>query len=279
MFFTRPDGVPADVPPLRRILPHIMPGRCGSLVYFSFEIPIAETRRFLDGYNARRDPATPPLKLFHLVVGAAAKTLHKRPGLNRFVVGRSLYERRSVDISYSIKQRWDDSGPITTRKTRFPQAPRQVQDLLGPIQDDVEHGRSDQNSVAEGEVALLARLPVPLRRVLFTAQRLLDHLNLLPGSMIATDPLYASLFIANLGSVGLTGAYHHLYEYGTISLFCTMGKVQEAVRVREDGSIGTETILPLTFTLDERIADGYYCARSLQQFEAHLRDPGAWLAE
>ena len=49
--------------------------------------------------------------------------------------------------------------------------------------------------------------------------RWLDSVNLLPGSFIHPDPMYASMFIANLGSVKLESAFHHLYEYGNIPLF------------------------------------------------------------
>ncbi len=42
-------------------------------------------------------------------------------------------------------------------------------------------------------------------------------------------PLYSSALLANLGSVGLDSAYHHLYEYGTTPIFVTMGRVKKAV--------------------------------------------------
>ena len=58
--------------------------------------------------------------------------------------------------------------------------------------------------------------PAPLLRLAVRAQRVLDGWNLLPAALIKDDPLYASAFIANLGSVGLDAAFHHLYDYGTM---------------------------------------------------------------
>ena len=44
--------------------------------------------------------------------------------------------------------------------------------------------------------------------------------RLLPRAFVEGDPFFASAFVTNLGSVGLDSAYHHLYEYGTIPIFC-----------------------------------------------------------
>jgi hypothetical protein len=38
--------------------------------------------------------------------------------------------------------------------------------------------------------------------------------------------------VTNLGSVILESAYHHLDEYGTIPLFCTLGAFHDEVVVR-----------------------------------------------
>jgi hypothetical protein len=104
-------------------------------------------------------------------------------------------------------------------------------------------------------------------------QRVLDGWNLLPGALIKDDPLYASAFIANLGSVGLDAVYHHLYDYGTIPIFVTMGRVQRAPLVRADGSVGSDEVFRLRYTYDERVEDGFYAARALERLAACLADP------
>jgi pyruvate/2-oxoglutarate dehydrogenase complex dihydrolipoamide acyltransferase (E2) component len=40
----------------------------------------------------------------------------------------------------------------------------------------------------------------------------------------------------------------------------------------------TRPEVTLRFTYDERIEDGFYCARSLQLFQQRVEDPAAWLA-
>ncbi len=94
--------------------------------------------------------------------------------------------------------------------------------------------------------------------------RWLDAHNLLPRMLIEGDPLYASVFVANLGSVGLDAAYHHLYEWGNCPIFAAVG------RVREESSANGETrkLVTVRYTFDERIEDGLYCARAL----GHLKN-------
>jgi hypothetical protein len=112
-------------------------------------------------------------------------------------------------------------------------------------------------------------------RALTWLQPRFDAWGLLPARLLEDDPLYASAFVANLGSVGLDAAYHHLFEYGTTPIFVTMGRVHRAPVVRDDGSVGSQEIFVLRYTYDERIEDGFYAARALDALAAHLADPAA----
>ncbi len=77
--------------------------------------------------------------------------------------------------------------------------------------------------------------------------------------------MHASLFVANLGSVGLEAGYHHLWEYGNIPLFCVIGRV----RPGPDG----RRVATLKWSFDERVEDGLYCARSLDRIQDLLSHP------
>jgi pyruvate/2-oxoglutarate dehydrogenase complex dihydrolipoamide acyltransferase (E2) component len=79
--------------------------------------------------------------------------------------------------------------------------------------------------------------------------------------------------VSNLGSLGLDGALHHLYEQGTCSINATLGRVRREVVVRDDGRIETPLVAPMTFAIDERVADGFYFARSVDLLATYLQDP------
>ena len=79
-------------------------------------------------------------------------------------------------------------------------------------------------------------LPGFLLRGVMALLRWLDRVNLMPAAMIASDPMYASAFLANLGSLGIDDTFHHLFEYGTVSLFGAVGRAEKALFVGADGA-------------------------------------------
>jgi hypothetical protein len=259
--FKRADGKLAAVPPYRRIMPYIMPTRTESAVCFEQTLDVTKTRQFLSELNAGRRQGR--VTLFHLFVWAAVRVLHERPHLNRFVSGGRIYDRDGIWISYSAKKSLEDEAPIVVVKRRFDPA-LSFAELVDFIQRDVSRGRSPEKGHVDKELSLALRLPGLLLRLCVTLLRWLDAWNLLPGGFIQADPMYASLFIANLGSVGLESAYHHLYEYGNIPLFAAIGRVC---------TVASRRVVSIKYTLDERIADGLYCARAVERLREIVEDP------
>jgi hypothetical protein len=265
----RPDGVPCrDVPPVRRIMPYLMKGRNESAVYHEALYDISATRRWLKAYN-RTHPQR--ATLFHLFAYACAQALHARPGLNRFVSGGRLYEHREVFISFAAKKEMKDAAPFVTVKVPFPRG-EPFESSVRRLVTAVEEGRSGPGRQVDREVALVTSLPGFVVRFLVALVRWLDRCNLLPGFMIRPDPMYASLFLANLGSVGLADTFHHLYEYGTVSIFGVISFPRRTVFV-EDEALVVKEGLQVRWTFDERINDGFYSAASLRIAQDILEDP------
>ena len=89
---------------------------------------------------------------------------------------------------------------------------------------------------------------------------------------IKNDGFYTSIFIANLGSLGMNAGYHHLYEYGTCPLFMMVGKIDERAVV-VDGKVVPRKILPVRWTYDERIDDGLTSKYGMQSCRQALENP------
>jgi hypothetical protein len=256
-----------DVSALRRFMPFISPRRNESLVYFRQEIDVEAALRLVERLNDGRPPHA-RVTLFHLVLRGIARVLDDRPRLNRFVAGGRLWQRDGIWISFSAKKAMSEAAPVTSVKLRFDPA-ESLDELSARIAAALDVGRSDAKSTADHEIAWLLRVPVPVTRLALRAAGWLDALGLLPRAMIDSDPLYASAFVANLGSVGLDAGYHHLWEHGNVSIFCVVGKIQPAA----DGRRAIE----LKWTYDERIEDGLYCARSLELLRGYLAEPESLL--
>lgn len=269
----RQDGAAAQhLSPLRRIMPHLIPGRNQAAVYLDQQLRLEKTLAWLEAQNQGRAPQE-QLKLFHVVLCALARVLHQRPALNRFTVGGRVYQRRQVAISFAVKPSFEDGSEINTVRMVF-DPEESVEDVSQKTRRVVRQGRGDEKSQAQREMDLIARLPPSLIRCLVGLQTWLDARNLLPPALIREDPLYASLFVANMGSLGMDAPFHHLYEYGTVPIFATVGRVQQ-VPVVDNGELAVGTVAHLRYTFDERIADGFYCAQSLELVRQWIEDPSS----
>jgi hypothetical protein len=268
----RADGTPIpDLHPLRRIMPFIMPARNGAFVLFEQDVPTAPVLAALERLNAAR-AVDRRITAFHCVLYAIGTALTEFPRLNRFVAGSRLYDRRGIWLALSAKQRLERDAPVFTTKIEFrpgESLPAMVDRLLAFLSE----GKAGRETAADREVRGFLRLPAPLLRLAVRAQRVLDGWNLLPPSLTRDDPMYASAFVANLGSVGLDAAFHHLYDYGTCPIFVTMGRMHRVPVVREDGSVASREVFTLRYTYDERVEDGFYAARALERLAACLADP------
>jgi len=188
------------------------------------------------------------------------------------VVGRRLYQRKDIELSFAVKKQYADGAKLTMVKQRFEPADG-LRDVAGRVQEVVTVGKGEAETSSEKEMRAVSRAPRSVTRTLMWAQRTLDYFNLLPAGMIRNDPLYASMVVANLGSVGLHAAYHHLYEYGTVPLFAAIGAVHRAPVVDESGELAGRRVVDVRYTFDERITDGWYAARSLERFKGYVEDP------
>jgi hypothetical protein len=269
--FRRSDGVLVrDEAPVRMMLPHLSWGRNASAVYHQTLIEIGAARDWLRAYN--RAQPTQRATHFHLFLWAVGRALHARPRLNRFVSGGRLYQRHGVVLSFTAKQEMALDAPMVTLKVPFPDPEEPFARLAARVQEEIAAGRAGGRTV-DRELALGARLPHWFVRPIMALYRVLDRFNVLPASMIDGDPSFSSLFVANLGSVGLDGTWHHLFELGNCSLFACLGTARGRVLPGANGLPVVRPTLEVRWTFDERIADGLYCASALRLVAEILERP------
>lgn len=268
--FRRPDGdLVTDESNVRRMMPFLMRGRNESAVYHEQNCEITKARTWLRSYNqTHRQAAT----LFHLMLFAIARGFHERPGINRFVNGRHLYQRKHVEFSFAAKKSMSDDAPLVTVKVRFGKNDS-FTTILERVVQAIEDGRGSTQTITDKQLALALALPSPLLSLVMTLLRWLDRINLLPHVMIDSDPLFCSAFVANLGSVGLDNSYHHLYEYGNASLFAVIGTPKRQHVLDRRGQVEVRDVLQVRWTFDERINDGMYAGLAMREVQRVVEDP------
>jgi hypothetical protein len=274
----RPDGtVVSDLTLMRRMMPFVMPTRAESTVFHEQIVDLRRTLPFLEAWSAAHPQA--PLKLFDLVICAVGRALHRRPGLSRFVAGGRLYERREQHISFAVKRERVDHAALRTVKLAV-RADEPLPELAARLRACIEGARHDAAlRPEEREMRHLLRAPPIALRWLVRLARWLDAWGLFPAWMMRDDPLFASVFVANLGSLGIDRVFHHLYELGTVGLFCVVGEVKPAVVVGPTRQPEVTDTVRLGWTFDERIADAHYCVEGLRLVQEALENPSLMLSD
>jgi hypothetical protein len=274
--FRRSDGdLVRDESPVRRMIPYIMRGRNESAIYHDEIVDISRVRRWMKAYNTAHpdDPVT----MFHIFLYLIAKGFNARPGLNRFVSGGRIYQRRGTFLSFAAKKKFDEKSPLVTVKLEFP-PDEPFAACVRRIKDAIGEGRGDTVRPVDKEVKLALMLPGVMLRGMMALLRFLDRMNLMPGFMIRPDPMFCTAFIANLGSVGIDRTYHHMYEYGTASLFGVIGPPKKIPAAEPPGDkIVVRDVVEIRWSFDERINDGFYCATALKHFARMMEDPERYI--
>ncbi len=264
---SRPDGKLLPTHPYRRMMFHLMPSRAESLVYYDLDVDADPLLEFVEGMRPHYR-----VNVTHCVVAAWGMTLSKVSKMNRFTAGRRLYQRNERAISFSMKRKkLDESAALAVVKMvvrdedSFESFARRVEERIG-------HERSGAKTTVDKELSLFLRLPRAVLNVAIPLLRWADYHGLLPKAFIGPDPMYASAFIANLGSLRMRAGFHHLFEWGNCPVFAMCGQIEERV-VAEEGAPVIRRVLPLRFTYDERIDDGLNAAKGIALLKAILESP------
>jgi hypothetical protein len=271
MFGFRPDGrrLMKGIDPIVQFTPYIMPTRvdaqnfCKQTIdYNTLALYIKQART--KGHN---------LTFMSIVIAAFVRTVSQCPELNRFVINKQIYARNRISVSFVVlRRRPDDSIMESLAKVDF-EATDTVFDVGRKIEEAVGAGREDKSA---NLTDLFARtlLAVPgLATVVVGLVRLLDRYGLMPGIVYKASPFHTSMFITNMASINMTYIYHHLYNFGTTSIFLGLGKIERALKPISGGKLGYRNEMPIGVVTDERICGGASYARALSVMQRYLRDP------
>lgn len=265
----RSDGeLVRDADPMGRLMPYIMKRRNESAVYYRIMIDTAPAQEFIR--ENRR--AGKRITMMNVMVAALLQAIYRRPRSNRFVVGRRLYQRHSFDVSYVVKESLDDDAPEVVAQVNFDKN----ENIYDVAEKMTTHISAVQTGADKGDDKLFSffgRTPRWFLRSVINLLSFMDFHNILPNVLRKVIPFYSSAFISHLGSIGADAPYHHLYEFGTTSIFLTIGRAYDKPAKASDGSLEWKRMMDIAVTIDERICDGYYLIKTLKTMESYIRDP------
>ena len=259
----RRDGFKIKAPGLQTVMTALMPNRTDRECYLNETIDITDLLKYLDDVNATHPDYK--ITLFHCFVMALTKMFRERPYMNRFIQGGSIYERYEISCAFVAKRRFADQAEEALM-FMTPEDTDNLDSISKKIVGDVRETRKSE--VATGGVDELldkfAAMPKLLMMFLIWIIRCLDFWGINPKFITDGDPNYSSIFLSNLGSIKCPAVYHHLNNYGTNSFMLTIGTMHKEKVIMEDGSEQIRDFVDIGVTIDERIGDGFYFARSLK---------------
>ena len=259
----RRDGRRVKAPGLQTVMGYLLPKRTDCEVYLNDKIDATELMAYLEKRNAEH----PEYKttLFHAAVTGMARMIKERPKMNRFIQSYVMYERYEITISFVAKRRFAD-GAEESLMILKPKDEDTLDSISRKIVGDVREMRKSEHATG-GVDEILDKFAAMPRFVLIPVIafiRWLDFWGLNLDFLTEGDPNYTTVLASNLGSIRCPAVYHHLNNYGTNSVMITIGTLHKEEVLMPDGTKAVRDIVDIGATLDERIADGFYFARSLK---------------
>jgi len=257
------------VPAMQAITPFIMVNRVGAMNLMTDRFNVTSLDKYL---KKKRSEGLTNLTAMHVIIAAYIRLVSQRPALNRFIRGQRIWTRRSVEVALTIKKEMTLESPDTVLKVIFrPDAT--VEDVYKTLNDAINEYRDEPGGDFDNTAGVLSFVPALLLKFFIWLLKTLDYFNLLPRFLEKVSPFHCSMFITSMGSLGIPPIYHHLYDFGTCPVFIAFGAKKREYKVNPDGSVYKEQYIDISFSLDERICDGFYYASALKHMKHLLRNP------
>ena len=260
-----------EAPALGQFMAYLMPNRADNEAHINIDIDTRPMDAFLAQKNEGR--TEDKYTYFHVFLAAMVKCFVLRPRMNRFISGNRLYMRDHISVSFVVKKKFEDKAEEGLAYKRYGENDT-VDTLHESIMEEIHQcRREDVLDNSTDMMTRLLKLPRWLLHIIVNILFSLDRKGKVPYDLIKADPNYSSIFLSNLGSIGLGAGYHHLNNWGTNSFFGIIGKKHLAPEWHEDGTCTVRPVISRGLTLDERIGDGFYYAGTVRLLNKILENP------
>jgi len=259
-----------DIDGLHHYMAYLMPKRTDAEVYINEKLDVTELLKYINEKNASGERK---VTFFHCVITAVARTVKMRPLLNRYISGKRYYMRKDISMGFTIKKKFTDHS----EETLMVYHPKDDENLVA-ITDRLtpkvtQAKREDKGQSVDDILNIVKKLPKPIMYMFMAFMRFADSHGLMPKAFSSVDPNYVTVMLSNLGSIKCDAVYHHLNNFGTNGIVITIGEIHKEQILDKDNQIKIRDVVNLGITLDERIADGFYFARSFKLVKHIFENP------
>lgn len=270
MFGFRPDGRRVKkMDPVVKITPYLMPQRVDAQVFLQQKLDYEVMARYIAAQSANGKKIT----FMQLIIAAYVRAISQHPEVNRFIMNKQVFSRKELATSFTmLRDTKDGSIEETVCKINFDPSDT-IFDVSDRVRENIEANRGEE---AENFTLRLVRvlMAVPLLpNIVIGLVKLLDRYGILPKFLIDALPFHTGMFLTNMASIGMHSVYHHIYNFGTTSLFLSLGTVERQLMLNKDGKPVFKRMLPVGITADERVCAGATYAKLFSTMLNHLNHP------
>ena len=267
-----------DIDPIQYFMTSLLGTRTENEAVCQFDVEMSA----LNEYIQKKNSQNPEFKytFFHVFCAAMGRTIAERPRMNYFIRNGRFYERKEISMAAIAKKQKKDGAEEGMIMMRYHKDSDEspVDQMHNSICKQVYHIRKDEESHDDTTKIMqtLVNLPRFIYKLVVKFILNSDRHGKLPKDLVDANPYSKTCFISNLGSIGITGGspHHHLYEWGTTSLFITLGAMERKREFDDDGkAISSREYVQIGATVDERITSGFYFIKSLKLLQDLMNNP------
>ena len=267
----RPDGYKLKgCDPFYEIIPHIMPHRYDATNYVSLDLDMDSISKYVNKCRERGIA----MKHMSVVIAGYLRLVSQNPNLNRFVINRRIYSRNHFAVSFVALKPSSKGGSSETVIKLYFNMDDDIFEVNRKVEEAIEKTEKSADAPSNATDKFLQGLnKAPgLMASIVGFLKLWDKYFGLPFSIIDASPFHTSLFITNLASIRLCSVYHHMYDFGSTSIFIAMGQPEKKL-VKVGETITDKKVIPVKVSTDDRVESGYYYARCFRQFKRYMANP------
>ncbi len=271
MFGKRPDGyLIRNIDPIVALMPHIMSQRNDAMVQLQYEIDYGRLARYVVSMEQRGIK----LRFMDVVIAAFVRTIAELPELNRFIINKRVYARSTLSVSFAVlRSNGENVSDVDENTTKCYFDPHDtifdVADRITAVIEEARKPDADNATMRVASKLLKSVLVRPAVNLLMW----MDRHGIMPKFVIDASPFHTSLFLTNNASVGLPAVFHHIYNFGSTTMFWSMGAPKKKIDLDKDGKPVRTRIMPIGVTVDERVAAGRVFGMMIARMMRYFFDP------
>jgi hypothetical protein len=269
MFGRRSDGyLVKKIDPIIALTPYLMPMRCDAQVFLGYKVDYETLARYVVAQGAEGHKLT----FMEVIIAAFIRSVSELPEINRFISNKRMYARNELTVSF-VALKDNPRGEIEENAVKCHFDLRDnIYDVAERVANIVKDARTEAMDTSALKVAKALSKPI-LANPVVALVRLMDRYGIMPRFLLDASPFHTSLFITNMASIGMPAVNHHIYNFGTTSMFWSIGAVERTVALDQTGTAVRKRMLPIGVTADERVCPGAVYAKMVARMIKLVNDP------